>query len=76
MTVSVWEKYLLTLNRTPFLGSELVRASISSLNRLNTMDLKRQVSFDELLRWIQVKARSSEIFISSSSSGAIQLEKC
>ena len=52
------------------------QASFVTAGRFTAMDLKPQVRFDELLRRIQVKARSSESFISPSSFGAVQLEKC
>ena len=39
----------------PLLGSELVRASISPLNRLDTTDLKPRDGSDGVLRWIQAK---------------------
>ena len=40
----------------PLLESELVRASISLLNRFDTSDLKPRVNYDRVLRWIQAKA--------------------
>ena len=39
----------------PLLGSELVPATISPLNRLDTKDLKPGISFGGVLRWIQDK---------------------